>query len=468
MKEMLQDWKRQPAVGKWQYLCLLMVAGIEFAYMSPRGQQYTVIWVGVDYLLEVPAMAFLMLSIARGIRRKGQGMLHICLAMLLWIGLVQSMREVRCLAEINRGEIICFYALALPMAFCFDDGQRQWGLKTMAVVYVLEALRLCLLAGALYFDVLPELFRASVRWDGARLLQMFHPTNCAALLLIGIGISLGWCLRSKKRWLQVLLVLFVLLQFVVLSLTNGRTGTVFTCLLVGGILFCALRKTDWKRAPLALAVGVAVMAVLFVTSQKLFAAHQQRMTQPVPQTQQLQEEAPPEEMPIQEEAAPQEAAAPQEEAPAPVEQFNMQNTFLHDMLTLNSRTTIWTEAVRGLLRNPKILVCGTDDVAGVLAEEGSSFAMHTHNPYLEITYMLGIPGLLLALLISILAIRGAVILLWKNANLWKSAIALTVMCLMGCGMLEPYLFVSKNNQNYLTMFFLMGVGYLHHWTMEKE
>ena len=197
MKEMLQDWKRQSAVGKWQYLCLLVMVAFEYAYMSPRGQEYAVIWVGVDYLLEVPAMAFLMLTIARGIRRKGQGMLHICLAMLLWIGLVQSMREVRGLAEINRGEIICFYALALPMAFGFDDGQRQWGLKTMAVVYVLEALRLCLLAGALYFDVLPELFRASVRWDGARLLQMFHPTNCAALLLIGIGISLGWCLRSK-------------------------------------------------------------------------------------------------------------------------------------------------------------------------------------------------------------------------------------------------------------------------------
>ena len=82
--------------------------------------------------------------------------------------------------------------------------------------------------------------------------------------------------------------------------------------------------------------------------------------------------------------------------------------------------------------------------------------------------MLGIPGLLLALLISVLAIRGAILLLWKNTDLWKSAIALTLMCLMGCGMLEPYLFVAKNNQHYLTMFFLTGVGYLHQWTMEKE
>ena len=450
MKEMLQDWKRQSAVGKWQYLCLLVMVAFEYAYMSPRGQQYTVIWVGVDYLLEVPAMAFLMLTIARGIRRKGQGMLHICLTMLLWIGLVQSMREVRGLAEINRGEIICFYALALPLAFGLDDGKRQLGLKTIAALYFVEAVRLCLLTGMLYFGTLPEQFRAKVHWDGARLLQMFHPTNCAALLLIGIGTTLAWCLRSKKRWLQVLLVLFALVQFLVLSLTNGRTGTVFTCLLAGGILFCALRKTGWKRAPLALAAGVAVMAVLFVASQKLFAAHQERMEQPVAQVRQVEE------------------AAPQEQAAEPAEQINNQNSFLHDMLTLNSRTSIWVESVRGLLRNPKILVCGTDDVAGVLSEEGRCFAMHTHNPYLEITYMLGIPGLLLALLISVLAIRGAIILLWRNTDLWKSAIALTLMCLMGCGMLEPYLFVAKNNQHYLTMFFLIGVGYLHQWTMEKE
>ena len=450
MNETLKSWKREPLVGKWQYFCLLVVAVVELVYMSPQAQKNGLAWVAVDYFLEIPAMAFLLLTIARGIRRQGWSTMLVSLVMLLWIALVQVMRVIRGLEQINPGEITCFYALALPLAFAMEDGERQWGLKTLALVYLLEGLRLCLLAGALYFGILPEGYRASVLWDGARLLEMFHPTNCSALLLISIGLCLGLCLKTNKRWLQGVLIVWILIQFGVQTLTNGRTGTVFTCLLIGAALFCGIRKTGWKRAPLALAAGIVVMAVLFLGSQKLFSAHQKQMTQSVQQTQSAEE-----------------SGQAQEQVQQP-QQINAQRSFLQDMFSFNGRTAIWKAAVKGLAENPKIMVCGTDNVAEVLAPNMTFNALHTHNPFLEVIYVLGIPGLVLALLITVLAFRGAFIILWRNTDLWKSAVALSVLCLFGCGLLEPYLFVAKNNQHYLSIFFLTGVGYLNRWTIGKQ
>ncbi|MDY4755752.1 MAG: O-antigen ligase family protein [Candidatus Faecousia sp.] len=450
MNETLKSWKREPLVGKWQYFCLLVVAVVELMYMSPQAQKNGLAWVAVDYFLEIPAMVFLLLTIARGIRRQGWSTMLLSLVMLLWIALVQVMRVIRGLEQINPGEITCFYALALPLAFAMEDGERQWGLKTLALVYLLEGLRLCLLAGALYFGILPEGYRASVLWDGARLLEMFHPTNCSALLLISIGLCLGLCLKTNKRWLQGVLIVWILIQFGVQTLTNGRTGTVFTCLLIGAALFCGIRKTGWKRAPLALAAGIVVMAVLFLGSQKLFSAHQKQMTQSVQQTQSAEE-----------------SGQAQEQVQQP-QQINAQRSFLQDMFSFNGRTAIWKAAVKGLAENPKIMVCGTDNVAEVLAPNMTFNALHTHNPFLEVIYVLGIPGLVLALLITVLAFRGAFIILWRNTDLWKSAVALSVLCLFGCGLLEPYLFVAKNNQHYLSIFFLTGVGYLHQWTTGKQ
>lgn len=454
MNETLKSWKRQPLVGKWQYFCLLVVAVVELVYMSPQGQKNGLVWVAADHFLEIPAMAFLLLTIARGIRREGWSTMLVSLVMLLWISLVQVMRVIRGLEQINPGEITCFYALALPLAFAMEDGERQWGLKTLAVVYLLEGLRLCLLAGALYFGILPEGYRASVFWDGARLLEMFHPTNCSALLLISIGLCLGMCLKTKKRWLQVVLIVWILIQFAVQTLTNGRTGTVFTCLLIGAALFCGIRKTGWKRAPLALAAGIAVMAILFLGSQKLYSVHQKQMTQSVQQIQPAGGNEP-----SQEEV---------QQQTQPAEQINVQRSFLQDMFSFNGRTAIWKAAVNGLAENPKIMVCGTDNVFAVLSENLNFNALHTHNPFLEVIYVLGIPGLVLALIITVLAFRGAFIILWRNTDLWKSAVALSVLCLFGCGLLEPYLFVAKNNQHYLSIFFLTGVGYLHQWTVKKR
>ena len=88
---------------------------------------------------------------------------------------------------------------------------------------------------------------------------------------------------------------------------------------------------------------------------------------------------------------------------------------------------------------------------------------HTHNSWLEALYRMGYPGLALALVLTAMAVWDAAILLWRNDDVWKSCIALLTLCLLGCGMLEPYLFVVDINCFFLDFLFLMCLGYMNLW-----
>ena len=66
---------------------------------------------------------------------------------------------------------------------------------------------------------------------------------------------------------------------------------------------------------------------------------------------------------------------------------------------------------------------------------------HSHNAWIEALYQLGIPGLALALALTGLAVWNGAALLWRNADLLQSCVAMVVLCLMGCAVMEPYLFV---------------------------
>ena len=80
---------------------------------------------------------------------------------------------------------------------------------------------------------------------------------------------------------------------------------------------------------------------------------------------------------------------------------------------------------------------------------------------------MGLPGLAAALVITALTLWSAAVVLWRNMDLWKSCIALLALCLLGCAMLEPYLFVVDVSYHYLDFLFLMCLGYLCLWRGEK-
>lgn len=467
MDEMIRAQKRRTILGNLQYGCLLAVVLAELVFLSPMGQRSGLALVTVDYFLAIPAMAFLMLTFARGVNGKGLAVLVLSLAMLAWLGLVQGFRAYFETNLIEPGEMICCFALALPLAFGMEDGQRQRGLKTLALAFLAEGLLLAVLGLGLRFGFLPQACLDTVRWDGARLLELSHPNNCAVMLMLGIGICLGLCFRCKKRWCQAVLVVLALAQFGVQIMNHGRTSTVATCLLVGGILFCAIRKTGWKRAPLALAAAVGVMVMMYLSAQGLYALHERSLTQSALQAARERTEGTAETA-LETTGAedPTISFLPGVKEDGTLEVTSTQNDLRQDLVNLNGRTAIWKAAIQGVKDDMKLLLCGTDDPGAVLAEKGVGYALHTHNSFLEVFYTLGLPGLLIALAVTLLALRGAVLLLWRNEDLWKSSMAMIALCLLACGLLEPYLFAVKYYHHYLSIFFLTVVGYLHQWTTE--
>ena len=342
------------------------------------------------------------------------------------------------------GTFLCAYALCLPFAAATEDAQRQKGLQWMAGLFVAVGVLLTAYGALLLLGAVPGYLRDYVYWDGARFYAMGHPNICATLLMIGLTFCVGFAIQCRKLWARAVLGILALGQFAVLSLTNGRTTIILTCLLLGGIAFCALRGRGWKRLLLAVLAAVVVMAAAFGVSRTLFGWNQARLVGQRADDVQL------------EETTAETVLRPQQH----------QGTLLDDMRTLNNRTVIWRNTLIGLEENPRVKYIGTEYVEMILSRYSPGTIYHTHNSWLEALYRMGLPGLGAALVMTVLAVWSAAVVLWRNSDLWKSCVALLTLCLLGCALLEPYLFVVDVSYYYLDFLFLMCLGYLCLWRGE--
>ena len=433
-----------------QFSCLLAVVLMELAFFALEDRAGGVAYLMVERYLTLPAMAFLGASLCRELPRRSKWHLYAGLAMAALFFLNQILHQVLESQAKEVGTFVCAYCLCFPFAAATGDAQRQRGLKWMAGLFLAAGILLTGYTGLLLADALPECLKAYVKWDGGRLYAMGHPNICATLLMISMALSAGFALKSRRLWVKGLLLVLAALQFAALSLTNGRTTIILTCLLMGGIAFCALRGHDWKRFAAALLAAVVVMAGLFGVSRTVYGWNQTRLMQQA-SAESVQEEAP-----------------TGESGTADVlvaEQY--QGTLTGDLKTLNGRTEIWRTALLGLEDNPRVKFIGTEYVDMILTRYAPLTVYHTHNSWLEALYRMGLPGLAAALVITVLTLWSAAVVLWRNTDLWKSCIALLAVCLLGCAMLEPYLFVVDVSYHYLDFLFLMCLGYLCLWRREK-
>lgn len=433
-----------------QFSCLLAVVLMELAFFALEDRAGGVAYLMVERYLTLPAMAFLGASLCRELPRRSKWHLYAGLAMAALFFLNQILHQVLESQAKEVGTFVCAYCLCFPFAAATGDDQRQKGLKWMAGLFLAAGILLTGYTGLLLADALPECLKAYVKWDGGRLYAMGHPNICATLLMISMALSAGFALKSRRLWVKGLLLVLAALQFAALSLTNGRTTIILTCLLMGGIAFCALRGHDWKRFAAALLAAVVVMAGLFGVSRTVYGWNQTRLMQQA-SAESVQEEAP-----------------TGESGTADVlvaEQY--QGTLTGDLKTLNGRTEIWRTALLGLEDNPRVKFIGTEYVDMILTRYAPLTVYHTHNSWLEALYRMGLPGLAAALVITVLTLWSAAVVLWRNTDLWKSCIALLAVCLLGCAMLEPYLFVVDVSYHYLDFLFLMCLGYLCLWRREK-
>ena len=435
-----------------QFFCLLAVLLITLVFFLLEDRASGLAYLLVERWVTLPAMIFLGASLCREGDHRWQ--LYAGLAMIALFFLIQVLHLVLESEAKQIGTFVCAYGLCFPFAAATRDEKAQIGLKGMAGLILAVGAVLTVYTALLLLNAVPAYLSNYLYWDGSRLFAMGHPNICATLLMISMVFCAGLALKSRKLWVKIGLVGLMLAQFFALSLTNGRTTIILTCLLLGGIAFCVIRGRGWKRAALALLAAVVVMAAAFGASRAIYGWNQNRLIQ-------LQKPA----------ISTTEAAAPQTEtetdAPALVSN-EYQGTLSGDLKTLNGRTFIWRYAIDGLQENPQVKLIGTEYVDVILSRYNPLPLYHTHNSWLEALYRMGLPGLAAALVITVLAVWSALVVLWRNTDLWKSCVALLTLSLLGCAMLEPYLFVADVSYFYLDFLFLMCLGYLCLWRKEKD
>ena len=434
----------QTRLWRLQFGCLLAVLAMILAFFLLEDRASGVAYLLAERYLTVPAMVFLGISLCQELPRRNRWHLFAGAAMVVLFFLNQILHQVLEAEAKQVGTFLCAYALCLPFAAATEDAQRQRGLQWMAGLFVAVGVLLTAYGALLLLDAVPEYLQNYVYWDGARFYAMGHPNICATLLMIGLTFCVGFAIQCRKLWARAVLGILALGQFAVLSLTNGRTTIILTCLLLGGIAFCALRGRGWKRLLLAVLVAVVVMVAAFGVSRTLFGWNQARLIGQRADDVQL------------EETTAETVLRPQQH----------QGTLLDDMRTLNNRTVIWRNTLIGLEENPRVKYIGTEYVEMILTRYASGTIYHTHNSWLEALYRMGLPGLGAALVMTVLAVWSAAVVLWRNSDPWKSCVALLTLCLLGCALLEPYLFVVDVSYYYLDFLFLMCLGYLCLWRGE--
>lgn len=333
-----------PALRRVQYGSLIGLLGLLGCYFLLEYRGNGVAWTWMETYSVIPAMLFMGATLSGGMTRPVRNRLIFGAAFLIWFAVTKALHRIEGVEARSIGVFFSAYGMCLPFAWASGDGKRRRGLKWILGLYLGLGALLVLYGLMLLGGCVPGFLQDAVYWDGTRFSAMSHPNVCAPLLMIGIGVSLMCWGRLNKVWQRVLLILWIGLQFGVLILTSARTTIVFTCVLLGGSLFCALRKSGWKRFAIACLAAVVLMGGLFVGSQMLSKVHKTNM----------------------------------EASQTAGEIKNIQYGWGSDIKNLNNRTEIWSSARKGLRDNPRILLEGTEYSGLIISQYNSFRVYHAH------------------------------------------------------------------------------------------
>ena len=432
-REMIETHEN-PALRRVQYGSLIGLLGLLGCYFLIEHRGNGVVWTWMEIYSVIPAMIFLGATLSGRLTRPVRNRLIFGAAFLIWFAVTKALHRIEGVEARSIGVFFCAYGMCLPFAWASGDGKRRRGLKWILGLYLGLGALLVLYGLMLLGGCVPGFLRDSVHWDGTRFSAMSHPNICATLLMISIAVCLMCFGRLKKPWLRGVLLLWIIAQLGIMTLTSARAATAFTCALIGGGLFCALRKSGWKRFAVAALAAVVLMGGLFVGSQKLYQVHKANM----------------------------------EASQAAGEIKSIQYGWGSDIKNLNNRTEIWSSAGKGLRDNPRILLEGTEYSGLIISQYNSFRVYHAHNSWFQVLYDMGLPGLLLALVLTAVVVYDALVLLWYNPEPMKSVAALLVLCILGCSFLEPYLFGTYVSNQPIQFLFLLLSGYLDCWRAELK
>lgn len=462
-------------------LLLLFVAGImEFLWITLEGRFAFISYYLAKTYLIVPCLLFLGYMLRGKVTAFAGRRLLLAAAAVSWFVVVQIIHQMTDMESHLITTVFFVYLMGFPFASLTED-RDSTGIRLIGKLFVAASLVLVGYAAMLFFNWIPEGLKTFVYWDGARLHALWHPNLLAFYLMIGIGFSGAFCARAEKPLIKAALLAVICVQYLVMTLTNCRTVLLLTGCLLGGIAFFRIFRSGWKRLLLGALAAAVLLAGSFSLSGVIYRWNNDRLladmtmaqaepaavetvvTEPVAQT-----------MPL--ETLADEAAA--EAIPEETVLMNdggilvgesAQGTLSSDMRTLNGRTLIWRSALNAVRDNWKLALWGTPYSGTVISVYNPFKVFHAHNSWMETLMQLGLPGLMLSLVFTAVSLWSAArLLLRKETELWKKIVALTTLCILGTGFLEPYLFITDVYYHVMDFLFFFCTGYLDYWCNHKE
>lgn len=439
-------------------LLLLAVGVIEFLFIILESM-----FSGLGYYLAetyviVPCLLFLGYQLGNRPTAFARRRLLLGVAAASWFVLVQIIHKVSGTENYPVTMVFQVYLMAFPFAVLADDRDNKgfWWIGRMLLTASLILVGYSVL---LFLGRVPAGMENVLSWDGARLRALWHPNICACFFLVGIGFSAMFCSRTEKIWAKALLLAAIGVQFLAMALTNCRTVLLMTGALLGGIVFFRIFRKGWKQLLLGLMVAAVLLVGSFKLSEAVFRWNNQRLMEALRTSQSAQQgETPAEAIDLE-----------IDEDTGVIMGDNTQGSLQNDMRTLNGRTYIWKSALTAVWDNKTLALWGTPYSGTVVSVYNPFPVEHGHNSWVEVLLRTGLPGLLLALVFTgISVVSAAKLVLHPETEYWKKIAAMTTMCVMATGFLEPYLFGSKTFYHVIDFIFFFCTGYLDYWCHQKE
>lgn len=434
---------------------LLLIAGVmEFVFITMESLFcYIGYYLVEDYII-VPCLLFVGFAMARKLTPFAKKRMLLAVAAVAWFVIVQIIHKLSSMGTHPISTVLFVYLMAFPFASVTED-QENRGLNLISWIFIAAGMVQVLYTAVLLLDCVPAIMKPYVYWDGARLHVFWHPNITACFLMVGIGFAFSLLLQTKKKATKCMLAVTILLQFVAMALTNCRTTLLMTGAFFGSVGFFMINKGGWKRFVTGLVAAVLVLVACFWTSGKIYKQHNEALV--------AQIAAKLEQGTAQNEI---ESNYVVHEGTGRIEMVsnNGQYTLSHDMKTLNGRTNIWKASLQAVRDNKQLMLFGTEYVDATISSYFTSSLTHTHNSWMEALLRLGIPGLLLALVFTGIAVCSAWVIVWsRDTVIWKKILAVLTMCVMVAGFLEPYLFITNVYYHVVDFIFFFCTGYLDLW-----
>ena len=435
-------------------LLLLAVGILEFLLITLESQvSYLSYYLAESYLI-VPCLLFLGYMLREKQSTFSRRRLLLSVIAVSWFVIVQCIHKSQGMENHPMGTVFFVYLMAFPFAALTDD-RENLGFRWIGGMFVAASLVLVFYTVLLMAGLVPGSLKEHLFWDGARLHAMWHPNINACYFMIGIGFSAAFCDRADKTWKKAALLAAIAVQFLAMALTNCRTVLLVTGALLGGIAFFRIFRGNWKQFVLGLVAAAVLLVGSFKLSGLLFQWNNDRLLASVTVSQ--------EEMPVQEGSS-EEAGVAVEESTGVLVGDNWQGTLASDMRTLNGRTYIWKGALSAIRDDKTLALWGTEYSGTVISVYSPIPVVHGHNSWVEVLMRMGLPGLAISLVFTVLSVWSAAKLaLNRETELWKKTIAITAMCILVAGFLEPYLFITNVYYHVTDFMFFFLTGYLDFW-----